>query len=179
MRCALEKSKNLLRVRTAQQKAQKMVEARKCADAAFKEKGPKSLAKGTNVRLTLSSRQFDETSEFWRRLWETESHHVPTHPEIASWKREVRKRAMGEAGNQSPDRERAWVRVWRKMKGWKAPGPDGITGFWWKAFPMAAECLKELLWQVLDREAEVPVWLVKGRTVLLPKTAEWGPGLYR
>ncbi len=43
----------------------------------------------------------------------------------------------------------------------------------------AAECLKELLWQVLDREAEMPNWLVKGRTVLLPKTTEWGPGLYR
>ncbi len=76
------------------------------------------------------------------------------------------------------------VPIWNKPKGlkqtgWKAPGPDGITGFWWKAFPMAAECLKVLLRQVLDREAEVPVWMVKGRTVLLPKTAEWGVGLYR
>ena len=30
-----------------------------------------------------------------------------------------------------------WRDVIRKMKSWKAPGPDAIYAFWWKIFPGA------------------------------------------
>ena len=98
---------------------------------------------------------------------------------LVAWKKVMRERSEREAGSQTPDRERAWSRALMKMKGWKAPGPDGIAGFWWKAFPVAKEALKDLLGAILDQESEVPDWMVKGRTVLLPKTSEWGPDLYR
>ena len=55
------------------------------------------------------------------------------------------------------------------MKSWTAPGPDGIPGYWLKKFKSTADLIKHLLWKVLDGETEIPEWLVKGRTVLLPK----------
>ncbi len=179
LRSALEKQKNLLRVRTTQQKALVVVRTRKQADRDYTDKGPSSLTKRTSTRTILSENQFRETASFWSNLWETETEYLPTHPVLAAWREDTRERSKREAGCQTPDRERAWNRALAKMKGWKAPGPDGIAGFWWKAFPMAKEALKDLVWAILDQESEVPEWMVKGRTVLLPKSPEWGPGLYR
>ncbi len=102
LRCSLEKSKNLLRVRTAQQRAKKLVEERNRADMAFRERGPTSLTKGSNVRLNLTIKQFEETGRFWRQLWEAEPHHDPTHPELVNWRKEMREKAMGQAGDQNP-----------------------------------------------------------------------------
>ncbi len=53
---------------------------------AYIEKGPTSLTKGTN--------EFEETGRFLRQLWKSESHHEPTHPELASWKRVMREKAQ-------------------------------------------------------------------------------------
>ena len=54
----------------------------------------------------------------------------------------------------------------RKMANWKAPGPDGVRGFWFKRFPSLHASLTVALGLCLD-SGEVPDWLVKGRTVLI------------
>ncbi len=56
-----------------------------------------------------------------------------------------------------------------KQPGWKAAGPDKIAAYWLRAFPGLSGALRSLVYQVLDGEAEVPDWLVEGRTVLIPK----------
>lgn len=88
---------------------------------------------------------------------------------------------MSEPTDSDPeaDREGAWTRTLKRMKGWTAPGPDGITGFWLKAFPGVMCSLKRMYWEVLDQEREVPEWLVRGRTVLIPKGDEWAAHQYR
>ena len=72
---------------------------------------------------------------------------------------DLRERVMEEVGRN----------VLRKARPWKAPGLDGITAFWWKGFPTAAQGLFELTRQcVLDCDT-VPAWMIRGRTVLIPK----------
>ena len=56
----------------------------------------------------------------------------------------------------------------RKMASWKAPGPDGVRGFWFKKFPSVHEKLALSLQECLV-SGEVPEWMVKGRTVLIQK----------
>ena len=68
-----------------------------------------------------------------------------------------------------PCREEAWEEALKKLKNWKAPGPDGLPGFWYKAFILMATNAELLLWKVLDGEVEMPGWLVRGRTVMIPK----------
>ena len=58
-----------------------------------------------------------------------------------------------------------------RIKSWKAPGPDGIYGFWWKAFRSASTALRGLIEGAINLTEEVPQWLVTGRTVLIPKTS--------
>ncbi len=63
------------------------------------------------------------------------------------------------------NRDEAWKRALTKMAGWKAPGPDGIEAYWWRTFGGMGEALKEMWWQMLDGEREIPEWLIRGRTV--------------
>ena len=68
----------------------------------------------------------------------------------------------------------------RKMSNWKAPGPDGVRGFWFKKFVSVHEAMRKALQMCLD-EGSVPEWLVKGRTVLIQKDPSKGTtvGNYR
>ena len=54
------------------------------------------------------------------------------------------------------------------MANWKAPGPDGVRGFWFKRFTALHPFLTESLDFCLV-EGNVPEWMVKGRTVLIQK----------
>ena len=61
----------------------------------------------------------------------------------------------------------------RKMSNWKAPGPDGVRGFWFKKFDSLQPVLVSCLNRCLD-SGEVPTWMVKGRTVLIQKDPKRG-----
>ena len=73
-----------------------------------------------------------------------------------------------------------WQGLVRKMRPWKAPGPDTIVAFWWKAFSEANRALHELVLEVLNDDRRVPSWMVRGRTFLVPKEGcEGRPEQYR
>jgi len=67
-----------------------------------------------------------------------------------------------------------------RMSNWKAPGPDGVRGFWFKKFTAVLPMLVEALASCL-REGDVPEWMVTGRTVLIQKDPAKGTvaGNYR
>ncbi len=54
------------------------------------------------------------------------------------------------------------------MKNWKAPGPDGVRGFWFKKFTSIHESLATALNSCV-KKGIVPGWMTKGRTVLIQK----------
>ncbi len=73
-----------------------------------------------------------------------------------------------------------WGQAIMKQKPWKAPGPDGIAAFWLRAFPGLMERAGEILGKLLEEGQVLPRWLVRGRTVLIPKkVGAMEPGDFR
>ena len=55
----------------------------------------------------------------------------------------------------------------------KAPGPDCVQGFWLKNFKSIQEGLKRNLQNCLEN-GNVPVWMTKGRTIIMQKDKQKG-----
>lgn len=76
----------------------------------------------------------------------------------------------------------SWDACLRKVKSWRAPGPDGIAAFWYKTLRAASEELFSIFQTLLDDNStlKIPNWFVRGRVVLLPKGGDpQDPGNYR
>ena len=63
--------------------------------------------------------------------------------------------------------------VTRKLSNWKAPGPDGVVGYWFKKVSALHEVMAAKL-QLCLSSGKVPLWMVKGRTVLIQKDPKKG-----
>ena len=103
--------------------------------------------------------------KLWKDLWSKEVKHNGN----ATWLETVRDkfgnvRQMAEVVLRRQDVE-AGI---KRMANWKAPGPDGVRGFWFKNLKSLHGCLTGALQECL-RTGVVPEWMVKGRTVLLQK----------
>ena len=57
------------------------------------------------------------------------------------------------------------LKILERVPNWKAPGPDGIQGFWVKNFTSMHQYLEEYFAECLEGQA--PRWMAKGRTVLI------------
>ena len=74
-----------------------------------------------------------------------------------------------------------WDRVVRKAKPWKAQGPDGLQGYWWKVFVSANMALHNLVLHHLTSGESLPQpWITEGRIVLIHKAGPKSvPGNFR
>ena len=54
----------------------------------------------------------------------------------------------------------------KKIPNWKAPGPDGVQGYWFKYIKAVRPVLAALLNEALQ-SGNVPEWLTSGNTVLI------------
>ena len=61
----------------------------------------------------------------------------------------------------------------KKLAKWKAPGPDGIRGYWYKYFDNLHERLAIQMQHILNT-GDVESWMTKGRTVLIMKDKSKG-----
>ena len=61
----------------------------------------------------------------------------------------------------------------RRLSNWKAPGPDGVVGFWFKKLTSLHSAMAGKL-QLCLENGKVPLWMVKGRTVLIQKDPSKG-----
>ena len=98
-------------------------------------------------------------------------HDDPEHPALESWRQKLREERKGDrlTDDLPMERDSRWCLAVKGMASWKAPGPDKIHWFWLKAFPEMNSLLKQKMWCIMDGEEEVPKWMVRGRTVLIPK----------
>ena len=63
-------------------------------------------------------------------------------------------------------------KILQRILNWKAPGPDGVQGFWLKNF---TSLHKSLVWHLSAcLDGETPWWKTKGRTVLIQKDKSKG-----
>nr|CDJ97822.1 RNA-directed DNA polymerase (reverse transcriptase) domain containing protein [Haemonchus contortus] len=120
---------------------------------------------------------FAEVREHWKAIiGETQ----PFHPsdDLNEWAREQQtdSRDVGDLSDET------WAKIFSKIKPWKATGPDGIQGFWWKKLPEAKERLKAWCLEALRKPHRIiPNWVCRGKIVLIPKgnSEARGPGDFR
>ena len=119
----------------------------------------------------------DEAKEFWSNIWSVEG----SFRENAGWLEDVSTSFRDVERQLDIDITASDVKKGiSRMANWKAPGPDGVRGFWFKKFtslhPYITDALDNCLW-----DGTVPNWMVKGRTVLIQKDPAKGTvaGNYR
>ncbi len=124
----------------------------------------KELGGGTNGN-TNEVPDAAESKKFWEGIWSVETEHVKD----ATWLGEARRRMehVGPMEEVEITKEDVLHAI-RRMANWKAPGPDGVRGFWFKKLTSLHVHLTEALKQCVER-GEVPEWMTKGRTVLIQK----------
>jgi len=118
----------------------------------------------------LITRKMHGSREFWSSIWSVNKEHYKD----AGWLGDV-KRRLGGVGKQEEIKltlEDVEAGI-RKVANWKAPGPDGVRGFWFKRFRSLHAPLTKALQDCLD-SGDIPEWMVKGRTVLIQKDSAKG-----
>ena len=106
-----------------------------------------------------------KSREFWEKIWSVETE----HERDAVWLGEARKslehvEAMEDVEITVDD----VLCVIRRMANWKAAGPDGVQGFWFKKLTSLHVVLTDALRECVA-SGVVPEWMTKGRTVLIQK----------
>ena len=107
----------------------------------------------------------EEAKVFWEEIWGKEGKHQDKSGwlnDIQDAHCEIKRQADVKISVSDVRKEIAG------MKNWKAPGPDGVRGFWFKKFTSIHEPLALALNNCINEE-NVPGWMVKGRTVLIQK----------
>lgn len=93
----------------------------------------------------------DESKKFWSDIWNVGKEHNRS----AEWFKD----------NQQGELEITSDMVtsqFRKLPNWKAPGKDGVQGFWLKKLRGLHGRIAEQLNNILNKEEELPEWLTLG-----------------
>ncbi|CAD7002869.1 unnamed protein product [Ceratitis capitata] len=107
-----------------------------------------------------------QIEQFWKPIWSSSV----AHNTSATWISEECKRR--ENINTMEDitlHELDIKQAVENTHNWKAPGPDGIHNFWLKKLTSAHALIADHFSAFLRNEAQVPTFMMKGRTHLLPK----------
>ena len=182
LRATLEHQKSLLKVKVMQLRRIMGQRKRQMLNRQYRMLGPKSLdhhRQRDDRNATRPSRE--ALTEFWNSVIGVTGDFNPEDPLVRSWERDMDVPPSEASDDEWNDMwETAWRKSMKKARSWKAPGNDGICAFWWKSFPRAANILRKLVGRIVDRKEDVPDWLVRGRTVLIPKEGcEGKPEQYR
>ena len=106
---------------------------------------------------------------FWSDIWSKEVQ----HDKEANWLHEFRNEIENMSMQESIDITDQKVKnMLKRMPNWKAPGPDGVQGFWLKNFTSMHKYISLYLIDCLENGA--PTWMTKGRTVLIQKDKDEG-----
>jgi hypothetical protein len=108
-----------------------------------------------------------ETESFWKSIWSPEDPHV-TEPDNTYPFNEIATTQQEECTITVQDLKRQL----RKTANWKAPGHDGLHGFWLKYIPCFHQKLTEALNKCLKEG--IPEIFTSGRTVLIQKDTAKG-----
>ena len=106
----------------------------------------------------------DESKAFWGNSWDN----PVDYNSGADWLKEVEERV-----SVVQKQHDIVIKQLRKIANWKAPGPDGLQGFWLKSF---TSCIERIDLQLQDclTTFQIPEWFTIGRTTLILKDKEKG-----
>ena len=118
-----------------------------------------------------------EATAFWSGIWSEPGRHDVE----AEWLGRVRQKLSRVPKQEAVVVDLAKVKAGvGRLSNWKAPGPDGVMGFWFKKLTALHQAIVGGL-QTCLLNGKVPDWMVKGRTVLIQKDSAKGTvaGNYR
>ena len=111
-----------------------------------------------------------EATNFWKGIWSVPSEHNKN----ADWLKRVKEKMQDLVKQEDIEITVEDVKNGiRRMSNWKAPGPDGVQGFWFKKLTAFHERIAKHLQECLN-SGIVPDWLTLGRTVLIMKDRRKG-----
>ena len=118
---------------------------------------------GKKVQNSNESPNAKETLEFWSKIWSERT----GFNKDATWLRDFESH-MSKKGNLKWQEDVVITlddvkNGIKRMKNWKAPGLDGVRGFWFKHFPSIHGEILTSLEKCLS-EGEVPSWMVQSKT---------------
>ena len=111
-----------------------------------------------------------ESERFWSTIWGNEAQ----HNRDAQWLKDLREEC--DKVNQQDiaiTLKMVTERV-KKIPNWKAPGPDGVQGYWLKKLTSLHDRIAEQMNELVNNRAPLPVWMTTGRTVLCQKDPKKG-----
>ena len=101
---------------------------------------------------------------FWTHLWSAEIVHIRK----AKWLEDFKMKMIVEHRQAAVNTTRKIIlKILGRVPNWKAPGPDGVQGFWLKNFKSMHQYLEKYFAECL--EGQTLTWMTKGRTVLIQK----------
>eukprot|EP00795_Rhopilema_esculentum_P006840 gene6840-biopygen8293 len=112
----------------------------------------------------------DESRKFWSNIWDNETQ----HNKKAKWLEELKNNKPNLSQNDIEITTRMVNQQAKKIPNWKAPGPDGVQGFWIKKLTSLHERIAAQLNDLINDEIEIPSWMTTGRTVLCQKDPKNG-----
>ena len=112
----------------------------------------------------------EESIKFWSELWGN----LVDHDRNAEWIMTVENEleCVTQQGNINIIKEDVSIHL-RKVPNWKAPGPDGLNGFWLTKFTSLHQAMVKHLDDCIQT-GDVPNRMPKSRTVFIRKGAREG-----
>ena len=130
---SLETRKTKLRVRAAQLWHLRAAARSSFINSAYRRYGLSCLHKGSGKGTDgIQHPSADAVSKFWESVIGVEGEWDPQDPNLVNWTLEMSDELM--LSVVEPIDGSIWGQVVKKLNSWKAPGRDGICGFWWKYF---------------------------------------------
>ena len=111
----------------------------------------------------------EEAKKFWTDIWGTPVDHNGS----AEWLENVKIDLSNNHQDEMNITMEQLKNQLRKVSNWKAPGPDGVQGFWMKKITNLHERMITQLNNIMQT-GEVPKWMTVGRTVLCVKDESIG-----
>lgn len=130
----------------------------------------KLLLRGIEAKDTNETTDVHQIRSFWKNIVGVKKSFNPKNEQLVAWERSMLN--VEEEGNLN-DRltPELWQRVVQKSKPWKAHGPDGLQGYWWKVFTHANVALYHLALHHLTTGDPLPQrWITEGRIILIHKS---------
>ena len=108
----------------------------------------------------------EDSIKFWSDIWSIRK----KHNQHNEWLKSCRKQFENVNSMEKVEISQEMVKIQcKKMPNWKAPGKDGVQGYWLKNFTSLHLCIAVQLNRILDGEGPLPDWMTFGKTVLCQK----------
>ena len=123
---------------------------------------------GNNIEIKDAPTKGD-VEEYWKGIWNARCN----FNENAPWIQEVENDYCKDANQKEYIiSNTVFEDVLSKLPNNKAPGPDRITGYWYKHLSFYRNHLITLYAKSMNGNIEIPKWLTTATTILLPKHIE-------